>query len=61
MSKYGVISGPYFPVFGLNSGKYGPEITPYLNTFYAVKQIVGYIDYWLIMSREQYEQVTDSY
>ena len=61
MSKYGVISGPYFPVFGLNSGKYGPEITPYLNTFYAVKQIVGYIDYWLIMSREKYEQVTDSY
>ena len=61
MSKYGVISGPYFPVFGLNTGKYGPEITPYLNTFHAVKQIVGYIDYWLIMSREQYEQVTDSY
>ena len=51
MSKYGVISGPYFPVFGLymdfifrlylsvispNTGKYGPEITPYLNTFHAV-------------------------
>ena len=29
MSKYGVISGPYFPVFG-------PEITPYLDTFHAV-------------------------
>ena len=29
MSKYGVISGPYIPVFG-------PEITPYLNTFQAV-------------------------
>ena len=27
VSKYGVISGPYFPVFGLNTGKYGPEIT----------------------------------
>ena len=25
MSKYGVFSGPYFPVFGLNTGKYGPE------------------------------------
>ena len=36
MSKYGVISGPYFPVFGLNTGKYGPEITPYLNTIQAV-------------------------
>ena len=23
--KYGVFSGPYFPVFGLNTGKYGPE------------------------------------
>ena len=33
VSKYGVISGPYFPVFGLNTGKYGPEKTPYLDTF----------------------------
>ena len=29
MSKYGVLSGPYFPVFG-------PEITPDLDTFHAV-------------------------
>ena len=36
MSKYGVISGQYFPVFGLNTGKYGPEITPYLDTFHPV-------------------------
>ena len=36
MPKYGVISGPYFPIFGLNTGKYGPEITPYLDTFHAV-------------------------
>ena len=48
VSKYGVISGPYFPVFGLNTGKiiqekfslntgkYGPEITAYLDTFHAV-------------------------
>ena len=35
VSKYRVISGPYFPVFGLNTGKYGPEITPYLVTFHA--------------------------
>ena len=44
--KYGVISGPYFPIFGLNrerygvfspnTGKYGPEITPHLATFHAV-------------------------
>ena len=32
-------SGPYFPVFGLNTGKYGPEKTPYLDTFHAVPMI----------------------
>ena len=36
MSKYGVFSGPYFAVFGLNTGKYEPEKTPYLDTFHAV-------------------------
>ena len=36
VSKYGVFSGPYFPAFGLNTGKYGPEKTPYLDTFHAV-------------------------
>ena len=36
VSKYGVFSGPYFPVFGLNTKKYGPEKTPYSDTFYAV-------------------------
>ena len=30
VSKYGVFSGP-------NAGKYGPEKTPYLGTFHAVK------------------------
>ena len=39
MSKYGVISGPYFPVFSPNTGKYGPEITPYLDTFHTVKKV----------------------
>ena len=29
VSKYGVISGPYFPVFG-------PEITSYLDAFHVV-------------------------
>ena len=29
-------SCPYFPLFGLNTGKYGPEKTPYLDTFHAV-------------------------
>ena len=35
-SEYGVISGPYFSVFSPNTEKYGPEITPYLDTFHAV-------------------------
>ena len=35
-SKYGVISGPYFPVFGLNTGIHQPEKTSYLDTFHAV-------------------------
>ena len=35
VSKYGVISGP-------NTGKYGPEITPYLDTFHAV-YVIYYI------------------
>ena len=36
VSKYGVISGLCFPVFSPNKGKYGPEITRYLDTFHAV-------------------------
>ena len=36
MCKYGVISGPFFPVFWLNTGKNEPEITPYLDTFHTV-------------------------
>ena len=35
VSKYGFISGPYFPVFGLNIGKYGPEITSYFDAFHV--------------------------
>ena len=34
---YGVISRPDFPVFSPNTGKYRPEINPYMNTFQAVK------------------------
>ena len=36
MSKYGVFSGPYFPVFGLNTEKYEPEKTLYMDTFHVV-------------------------
>ena len=35
-SKYGVISGP-------STGKYGPEITPYLDTFRALSYMQSYI------------------
>ena len=36
VSKYRVISGPYFSEFSPNTGKYGPEIILYLDTFHAV-------------------------
>ena len=36
VSKYGVFSGPYFPVFSSNTGKYGPEKPRYLDIFHAV-------------------------
>ena len=29
MSKYGVISGPYFPVFGLNTERYARKVSKY--------------------------------
>ena len=54
MSKYAVFSGPYFPPSGLNTerysvslsirsecGKYGPEKTPYLDTFHALLDYSG--------------------
>ena len=39
VSKCGVISGQYFPVFRMNTGKYWLEITTYLDTFHAVVNI----------------------
>ena len=36
VSKYRFFSGPYLPVFGLKTWKYGPKKTPYLDTFHAV-------------------------
>ena len=41
LSKYRVFSGPYFPVFSPNTGKYGPEKAPYLDTFHAVGERVS--------------------
>ena len=34
-SKYVIFSGPYSPVFTSNTGKYGPEKSPCLDTFYT--------------------------
>ena len=38
VSKCRAFFGPYFPVFGLNTGKHGPEKTPYLDSFHAVSK-----------------------
>ena len=40
MCKYEDFSGPCFHVFNWNTGKYGPEKTPHLNTFSAVHKII---------------------
>ena len=40
VSRYEIFSGPYFPVFRTNTGKYGPEKTPYLDTFHAVRSFL---------------------
>ena len=48
MSKQGVFSGAYFPVFGLNTEKYGPEKTLYLDTFHAV------LDNWPVDPRNSF-------
>ena len=47
VSKYGVFSGPYCPVFGLNTGKCGLEKTPYLDTFHAVSLGVSKVSFYL--------------
>ena len=36
VSKYGVFSGPYFPVFSPITGKYGLKKTSYLDAFHTV-------------------------
>ena len=39
VSKHRVFPGTYFPLFGLNTGKYGPEKALYLNTFQAADSV----------------------
>ena len=38
---------PYLAVFSPNVGKYGPEKTPYLDTFHAVARCLGFISPFL--------------
>ena len=47
VSRYGVFSDLYFPVFSRNTGKYEPEKNPYLDTFYAVLQNDESFGIWL--------------
>ena len=55
VSKYGVFSGSYFPVFSPNTGKYTPEKTPYLDTFHEVeKEQFGFS-----LSSTQYYQLNE--
>ena len=39
VSKYGLFSGLYLHIFSPKMGKYGPEKTPYLDTFHSVFQV----------------------
>ena len=55
MSKNWVISGPYFPVFSQNTGKYGSEITPYLDTFHAVLR-PNNVQYLLLVVQPEKEE-----
>ena len=50
VSKNRVISGPYFPVFSPNPGKYGPEVTLYLDTFHTVLYINCFQSFWFQLS-----------
>ena len=45
MCKYGVFFGPCLPVASWNIGKYGPEKTPYLDTFHAMLLSSPILDY----------------
>ena len=50
-----VFSGPYFPAFSPNTGKYGPEKTLYLDTSHAVN-VTGYL--WNILIIRMYINIS---
>ena len=39
----------YFSVFSLNAGKYGPEKTPYLDTFHIVSETISFSSFVKIL------------
>ena len=51
MTKHRVFSGPYFLVFGLNTRKYGPQKTPYLDTFLTVLKTVNLVESSIISNK----------
>ena len=57
MSKYGVLSGPYFPEFGLHIEKHGPKKPPYLDTFHAV-QIKLYFFAWKSLKTRMQDKIS---
>ena len=50
--------GPYFPIFRLNAGKYGPEKTPYLDTFHAVVVLYTHIAQLMTHTKNVYVAAT---
>ena len=58
MSKCGVFTGPYFPEFGLNTGKYGPEKSSYLDSFHAVFYLIGQIE--MIMNNSESARIMEA-
>ena len=50
VSKHGVISGPYFPVFGQNTGQYGPEITWYFDSYHAWTVMPGILEIFILVA-----------
>ena len=51
MSKHRVFSGPYFLIFGLNTRKYGPQKTPYLDTFLTVLKTINLVESCIISNK----------
>ena len=69
-SKYGVFSGPFFPVFGLNTEIYGVNLriqsecrkirtrkTPYLDTFQAVSAVQRKLFRWSMNRKRTSERL----